>query len=71
MTIEKLFTNFPHKIFCPTATGYGTLVNLLRASVRSPMQEYGAKLDNLGAYCDLMHSHYWSNAPVPEPVEVG
>lgn len=53
------------------ATGYGTLVNLLRASVGSPMQEYGLKLENLGAYCDRMHARYWTNAPVPEPVEVG
>ncbi len=53
------------------ATGYGTLVNLLWASVGSPIQEYGLTLENLGAYCDRMHSRYWTHAPVPEPVTVG
>lgn len=52
------------------ATGYGTLVNLLRASVGSPLQEYGLTLENLVGYCDRMHTQYWTNAPVPEPVEV-
>lgn len=52
------------------ATAYGTLVNLLQASLPSPLKDYALKQDNLVAYCDRMQSRYWQNTPVPEPVAV-
>ena len=53
------------------ATGYGTLVNLLRASVSSPLKDYAMGLKNLSAYCDRIHTRYWANAPIPEPIALG
>lgn len=52
------------------ATGYGMLLNLMRSSINSPLKDYALTFENLVAYCDRMHSRYWTNAPVPEPVAV-
>ncbi|MEO0406751.1 MAG: glutathione S-transferase family protein [Cyanobacteria bacterium P01_A01_bin.135] len=52
------------------ATGYGMLSNLMYSSTSSPLKDYALTFENLVAYCDRMHSRYWTNAPVPEPVAV-
>ncbi|MFK8183925.1 MAG: glutathione S-transferase family protein [Phormidesmis sp.] len=50
------------------AIGYGTLANLIKASIESPLKDYTLGFENLVAYCDRMHTRYWANTPVPEPV---
>lgn len=52
------------------AIGYGTLANLIKASINSPLKDYALGFENLVAYCDRMHDRYWVNAPAPEPVAV-
>ena len=51
------------------ATGYGTLINIIGASLDSPLKSYTLGFNNLVEYCDRMHARYWSDA-IPEPVTV-
>ena len=42
------------------ATGYGFLVNLLKAQIASPLADYALQFENLNAYCDRMTARYWN-----------
>ncbi|MEO0376303.1 MAG: glutathione S-transferase C-terminal domain-containing protein, partial [Cyanobacteria bacterium P01_A01_bin.17] len=52
------------------ATGYGMLSNIMQVSIDSRLKSYALGFENLVAYCDRMHTRYWSNAPIPSAVEV-
>ncbi|MEM8505246.1 MAG: glutathione S-transferase family protein [Cyanobacteria bacterium P01_D01_bin.1] len=52
------------------AIGYGMLSNIMRVSIDSRLKSYALGFKNLVAYCDRMHTRYWSNTPIPDAVAV-
>ena len=42
------------------ATGYGFLMNLLKAQIASPLADYARQFENLKDYCDRMTVRYWN-----------
>lgn len=52
------------------AIGYAMLSNIAQVSLDSRLKTYVLTFENLVAYCDRMHARYWSDTPIPDPVEV-